>query len=131
MNPNLRNVLVVLCGVVLCMILNGMLLSAMMKILAPPAGFRPDDVSTYDLLGAKHMLSPFIAHSLPSLIGGFVAASFAASRKMAMALVVGGVHLLGGIAAAVMIPAPAWFEVLDLTLAYLPMAWIGAKLARA
>lgn len=36
--------------------------------------------------------------------------------------------MIGGIAAAFMIPAPAWFVVLDLAVAYLPMAWIGGKL---
>ena len=40
-------------------------------------------------------------------------------------------HLLGGIAAAVMIPAPLWFIVVDLVLAYIPMAWLGAKLTGA
>lgn len=27
-----------------------------------------------------------------------------------------------------MIPAPLWFDVLDLALAYLPMAWLGYQL---
>jgi hypothetical protein len=48
---------------------------------------------------------------------------------MTLALAVGGLHLMGGIAAAFMIPAPVWFVVLDLTLAYLPMAWLGGRLA--
>jgi hypothetical protein len=30
-----------------------------------------------------------------------------------------------------MIPAPAWFIALDLIAAYLPMAWLGAKLGKA
>jgi hypothetical protein len=37
--------------------------------------------------------------------------------------------LAGGIAASVMIPAPAWFKALDLTIAYLPMAWLATRLA--
>jgi hypothetical protein len=28
-----------------------------------------------------------------------------------------------------MIPAPAWFKALDLTIAYLPMAWLATRLA--
>ena len=38
--------------------------------------------------------------------------------------------LAGGIAAARMIPAPAWFVVLDLAAAYVPMAFLGALLGR-
>ena len=67
-------------------------------------------------------------HALGSLVGGLVAALIAATRKMTFALVIGLVHLVGGIAAAVLIPAPAWFIVLDLVVAYVPMAWVGGKL---
>lgn len=131
MNPLFRNVLAVVIGAVACIFLNGMLLGLLMKAIPPPQGFDPNDMATYRLLGPKHLMSPFIAHAVPSFIGGLLAALIAASRKMTFALVVGGLHLLGGIAAAFMIPAPAWFVVLDLVVAYLPMAWLGAKVARA
>lgn len=128
MNPVLRNILAVLIGAAACVFLNGMLLAIMMKLVGTPEGFDPNDMATYSLLEAKHLLSPFVAHALPSLIGGAIAALIAATRKMTFALVVGGLHLLGGIAAAFMIPAPAWFVALDLIVAYLPMAWIGGRL---
>lgn len=48
---------------------------------------------------------------------------------MTLALVVGGLHFVGGVAAAFMIPVPTWFVVLDLTVAYLPMAWLGGRIA--
>lgn len=131
MNPVLRNILAVLVGVVVCMVLNGVLLHLMMRAVPPPDGFDANDPATYTLLQGRHFLSPFVAHAVPSLVGGLLAALIAATRKMTWALVVGGVHLLGGIAAAFMIPAPAWFVALDLLVAYIPMAWIGAKLARA
>jgi hypothetical protein len=128
MNPILRNILAVIVGAVVCVMLNGFLLGVMMKIIPPPDGFDPTVMSTYSVLQTKHMINPFIAHALPSLVGGLLAALIAASRKMTFALVVGGLHLLGGIAAAFMIPAPTWFIALDLLVAYLPMAWIGGKL---
>ncbi len=131
MNPVLRNILAVIVGVVVCLLLNGILLSMMMRMIPTPAGFDPNEPSTFTLLENRHMISPFVAHAVPSLIGGLIAALIAATRKMTMALIVGGIHLLGGIAAAFMIPAPAWFIALDLIVAYLPMAWIGGKLARA
>jgi len=42
--------------------------------------------------------------------------------------VVGALFLAGGIAASFMIPAPTWFIVLDLVGAYIPMAWLGARI---
>lgn len=47
---------------------------------------------------------------------------------MTFSLVIGFVHLLGGILAAFLIPAPVWFIVLDLFVAYIPMAWLGGKI---
>lgn len=128
MNVTLRNSLSVVAGAVGCLVLNGVLLGLLMKVNPPPAGFDPDDVATYALLQAPHLVSPFVAHAVPSLLGGLLAAVLAASRRVALALVVGGLHLLGGVAAAVMIPAPAWFTALDLVAAYLPMAWLGGRL---
>lgn len=122
MHPALRNILAVIIGALACIFLNGLLLGLMMKLVGTPEGFDPNKMDTYHLLQAKHYLSPFVAHALPSLVGGAIAALIAASRKMTYALVVGGLHLLGGLIAAFMIPAPVWFIVLDLAVAYLPMA---------
>jgi hypothetical protein len=131
MPPIIRNILSVFLGALVCFILNGVLLGLMMKAIPPPPGFDPNVPATYALLGPTNLLAPLVAHALPSLIGGAIAAMLAASRPRDLALAVGGLHLLGGIAAAVMIPAPAWFVVTDLVLAYLPMAWLGWLLAGA
>ncbi len=128
MNPVLRNILAVLIGAIVCMVLNGLLLGVMMKAIPPPPGFDPNELASYSVLEARHLMSPFVAHAVPSLIGGLLATLIAATRKMTFALVVGGLHLIGGIAAAFLIPAPAWFIALDLVVAYLPMAWLGGKL---
>jgi hypothetical protein len=128
MNPVLRNILAVLIGAIVCMVLNGLLLGVMMKAIPPPIGFDPNELASYSVLEARHLMSPFVAHAVPSLIGGLLAALIAATRKMTFALMVGGLHLIGGIAAAFLIPAPAWFIALDLVVAYLPMAWLGGKL---
>ena len=45
-------------------------------------------------------------------------------------MIVGVFFLCGGIMAARMIPAPAWFVVADLALAYFPFAWLGYVLGR-
>jgi len=67
----------------------------MMKVILPPAGFYPNTPSSYSLLEAIHYLSPFVAHAVPSLIGGPLAALVAASHRMNCALVAGDLHLCG------------------------------------
>ncbi len=47
---------------------------------------------------------------------------------MKLAFVIGAFFLMGGIANAFILPAPAWFLVVDVTGAYLPMAWLGNRL---
>ena len=44
-------------------------------------------------------------------------------------MIVGVLFLIGGISNCFMLPAPAWFMVVDILLAYIPMAYIGWKLA--
>jgi hypothetical protein len=76
------------------------------------------------------MMVPFLAHALGTLVGAFLAAKLAASKGMFPAMLIGIVFLLGGIDAVRQIPnAPLWFDVLDLVVAYLPMAWLGWLLA--
>ena len=53
----------------------------------------------------------------------------AASPTMKIALTIGVLFLLGGIMVNYMLPGPTWFAVLDIVLAYIPMAWIGGKIA--
>ena len=50
-------------------------------------------------------------------------------RTCGPAWVVGAFFLIGGIAAVAMLPSPLWFTVVDLVFAYLPMAWLGYRLA--
>ena len=72
---------------------------------------------------------PFLAHALGTLVGAFIAAKIAVSHKMRFALGLGVFFLLGGIAAVFMLPAPMWYNVTDLVLAYIPMAYLGGKMA--
>ena len=129
MSPLLRNILAVVAGTGACLLFNGLLLDLLMRVIPPPTGFDPNTPSTYTLLETRHFIAPFLAHAVPSLVGGWLAARLAATRPMTFALVVGALHLLGGIAAAFMIPAPTWFIARDLLVAYLPMAWLGGRLA--
>ncbi|HEU4799843.1 MAG TPA: hypothetical protein VFS94_04370 [Gemmatimonadales bacterium] len=133
MNPVLRNILAVIAGVVIGSIVNMGLITISGKVIPPPAGV---DVTNMEALKAgmhlfqpRHFIFPFLAHALGTLVGAFLAARLAASRKMVMALIVGVCFLAAGISAVMMLPAPMWFNVLDLVVAYIPMAWIGGKWA--
>ena len=78
---------------------------------------------------AKHFIFPFLAHALGTLVGGLVASLIAKTSHMKLALLVGVIFLAAGTYNVVTLPAPIWFEALDLIAAYLPMAWIGYRLS--
>lgn len=127
----LRNTLAILVGIMAGSILNIGLITVGPVLIPPPAGV---DTSTAEGLRAgihlfewQHFLTPFLAHALGTFVGAAVAFRMAVTRRALMAYVIGGVFLVGGIAASLMIPAPAWFIALDLVMAYIPMAWLATK----
>jgi hypothetical protein len=132
MNTVVRNVLAVILGIVACFAAKFVIIAIGGSIIPPPEGMNMNDIESIKanahLFQPKHFIMPFLDHSLGSLFGGLVAALIAGSRKITFALVIGAVHLLGGIAAAFMIPAPVWFIVLDLVVAYIPMSFLGGKI---
>ncbi len=133
MKPVVRNIVAVLAGIVIGSLVNMALITVSGKIIPPPSGA---DVTTLEglkssihLFEPKHFLFPFLAHALGTLVGAAVATVIAASHKFKLALLIGLLFLAGGIANVLMLPAPMWFNVVDLVGAYLPMAWIGWKIA--
>jgi hypothetical protein len=101
-------------------------------LIPPPAGA---DVSSAEglskamhLFQPRHFVMPFLAHALGTLAGALGAYLIAATYKARFAWAIGALFLCGGVAAALMIPAPAWFIALDLVVAYLPMAWLANKI---
>lgn len=103
------------------------------SIIPPPEGVDPTDMeslkSAMHLFGPRHFVMPFLAHALGTLVGAFLAGLIAANRKLLFAFIIGIFFLIGGIVNVFMLPSPLWFTVLDLVLAYLPMAWLGGILA--
>jgi hypothetical protein len=130
----LRTLLAVILGFVLGSLVNMALITISGQVIPPPAGA---DVSTMEglkaalpLFEAKHFVFPFLAHALGALVGVLVACLLVPARSATPAYIVGGLFLLGGIANSFMLPAPVWFIIVDLLLAYLPMAWLGQALAQ-
>ena len=126
MNAVLKNILGVIAGVVIGGMVNMGIVTISGSIIPPPEGVDMTTVegikAAADVLEAKHYLMPFLAHALGTLIGAMIAALIAATRKFTMAMIIGVFFLIGGISAAFMIPAPTWFVILDLGMAYIPMA---------
>ena len=131
----IRNILAVLAGIFIGSIVNMTLINVGPSIVGLPPGA---DMSTAEgaraamqMFEVKHFAVPFVAHAGGTLVGGLVAALVAASNKMTSALAVGVFFLLGGIAAGIYLGSPMWYNAIDFIFAYIPMAWIGAKLGGA
>jgi hypothetical protein len=123
MNPRTRNILAAIAGIIIGNLVNGGLISISGAVIPLPPSVDGTD------LELKHFIFPFLAHALGTLVSAFAAASLAASHRMKFAVGMGILFLIGGIAASFMIPAPTWFIAVDLIGAYIPMGWLGGKLA--
>ena len=128
--PNLlRNALAILAGIAIGGGVNMLLITLSPSLIPPPVGV---DVSNAESLSKamhlfepRHFVMPFLAHAVGTLAGALAAYLIAANYRAQIAYVIGALYLCGGVAACFMIPAPAWFIVLDLLAAYLPMAWLS------
>jgi hypothetical protein len=132
MSSILRNSLALLAGLILGSAVNMSLINISGSIIPPPEGF---DLTTeaglkasMPFLEPKHFIFPFLAHALGTLSGAFLAALIAVNNQLKLALVIGFVFLFGGIWMVCILPAPMWFNVIDLVFAYIPCAWLGARL---
>ena len=133
MNPILRNILALIAGFVIGSIVNMGIIMLSGSIIPPPDGVNPADVESLKanihLFQPKHFIFPFLAHALGTLAGAFTAAKLAAKHSMKLAFGIGVFFLLGGLMMIQMVPAPTWFNILDAVVAYIPMGWLGGKLA--
>jgi hypothetical protein len=131
----LRTVLAIVLGFLAGSAVNMGLVMVGSQAVAPPPGVDLNDMESLraamPLLGPKYFLFPFLAHALGTLVGALVAFLIAPRGKGWVSRVIGVMFLVGGLVAAFMIPAPKWFIVADLALAYLPMAWLGARIGAA
>lgn len=132
MNPILKNILALLAGVFIGGALNMAIIMISGKIIPPPEGA---DLTTMEglktamsLMTPKHFLMPFLAHALGTLLGAFITALIATKNKMRFAMGIGIWFMIGGIMNIIMLPSPMWFTLVDLGLAYIPMAFIAGKL---
>ncbi|PJZ76337.1 hypothetical protein [Leptospira neocaledonica] len=132
MNPYVRNTLSVIAGLFIGSVVNMGLITISGSIIPPPEGA---DVTTMEGLKAsihlfqpKHFIFPFLAHALGTFVGAIVTAFLVTNHKLKFALVIGAFFLAGGTANVLMLPSPAWFNVLDLVGAYIPTSYLAGIL---
>ncbi len=124
-----RNVIGTILGLLVGGQVNFAIINISTDIIPAPEGA---DVKTMEglqksihLFEPKHFLMPFLAHALGTLVASLLASLFARSHRKRLAMVPGFVFLFGGAMAVSMLPAPLWFNIADLVLAYFPMALLG------
>lgn len=129
----LKNTLAVLVGLTIGSLINGAIISISSTVIAPPKGV---DVNTVEGLKAgihlfepKHFLVPFIAHAMGTFVGSILTTIIAVTHKLKFALAIGFIFLMAGIINVMILPAPVWFNISDLSLAYIPSAFLAYKLA--
>ena len=132
MNPIFRNILAVITGWLGGSAINMGLIQAGHKLI-PIKGIDLNDMNALaevmPTLGFEYFIFPFLAHALGTLAGATIAGLIAASHKIKFALGIGALFLCGGIIINYMLPGPTWFAITDIVFAYIPMAWLGGKIA--
>jgi len=128
-----RNVLAVIVGFVLGSVVNMGLVNIGSLVVPLPEGA---DVTTMEglresmqLFTPMNFIFPFLAHALGTLVGAVIAAKLAASHPMKLAIGVGVLFLCGGTMMVLLCGGPVWFIAADLLLAYIPMGFLGGRLA--
>ena len=132
MNPIIKNILAIILGGIVGSLVN-MGLVNLGNLLLPINGVDPNDLDelakVMPTLSYEYFLFPFLAHALGTLTGALVAGLIAANRKMTYAIGIGILFLIGGIAVNFILPGPAGFAFIDIIFAYIPMAWLGGRIA--
>ena len=131
----LKRTLVIFISLFAGAMLNGAIINISSKVIAPPKGF---DLTTAEGLqaamshmGPEHFLFPFLAHALGTLLSALLITRFLTSQQFIFSMMAGILFLLGGVSMVIMLPdTPIWFVLLDLIVAYIPMAYFGNRIAR-
>ena len=125
MKTIIKNILVLLGGCIFGSVVNMGLIIAGNQLIPVADGMNPMDATMWEI---KYFIFPFFAHAIGTLSGAFIVAKYTVSYHMILAICIGIFFLLGGISMVFIMPAPVWFIVADLSLAYIPMGWYGWKL---
>ena len=125
MKQILKNIGILILGIIIGMIVNMGLIIIGGMIFPLSESFEPMNAINWDF---KYFIFPFLAHSIGTLSGAFIASKLSRNYHIIIPLIVGLYFLSGGIYMVTILPAPIWFISLDLILCYIPMALLGWKI---
>ena len=125
MKQTLKNIAIVILGIIVGMIVNIGLIILGGTIFPPSENFEPMNAMNWDF---KYFIFPFLAHSIGTLSGALIVSKLSNKSSIILPLIVGVYFLMGGIYMITILPAPMWFVLLDVILGYIPMALLGWKL---
>ena len=131
----IRTVLLVILGTLIGSTVNGAILDLSAKFFPLPKG--ADNSSMEALQKTIHLFRPidyfpaFLAHAMGSLVAAICITLFIKDQKAHRrgSYIASGLFLIGGIIMVMALPAPFWFESIDLVFAYFPMAFLGIFIA--
>jgi hypothetical protein len=133
-NTAINRVINIVIAIIAGMGLNMVIIMLSNEVVPPPEGA---DLKTMEGLKAAmplmqpiHFLMPFLAHALGTMLAAFIIVSRVDAYHQKYAIGTGLFFLTAGAINVYVLPAPFWFNVVDLIGAYIPMAFIGYVLAR-
>ena len=121
----------VVVGLAVGMAVNMGLILLNMQLHAPPEGFDWADPAGVEVYMASMPFLGFlivlVAHSGQAFVGSLVGTLISGRRAIWVGLIIGALTLAGCVANMQTIPAPTWFNVVDLLLP-VPVAYLAARL---
>ena len=126
MKTIIRNTLALFAGGLIGMVVNMGLIITGNQLFPFEFDMNPMNAMNWEL---KYFIFPFLAHAIGTLSGAYIAAKFSDRYHMIFAICIGLFFLLGGTTMVFILPAPVWFIILDLVIAYIPMSWLGWKMS--
>ena len=129
MKGKIKYIVVFLVSLFAGAMLNGAVLNVGMKLIPPPEGFDmkdPKDLAeAMKFMSPKHFITPFVSHALGTLLSSVLFYYFSKSQNKVPLFLIGGLFFCGGLYMVIILTAPWTFNLLDLGLAYFPMAYLG------
>ena len=126
----LRFILSLVFGLLVGAVVNGSIVNLGMLLFPFPEGVNfetKEGLSLFENLPIKYYIFPFLAHALGTLSGCIVALLFVRKWAKWSIYIIGYCFFVGGVMAGQRNNAPLWFDILDWSLAYLPMAWLASQ----
>ncbi|MBK8052039.1 MAG: hypothetical protein IPK35_01840 [Saprospiraceae bacterium] len=132
MSPTVKNIIVFIGALVAGGVVVFGLESLSHQIFPPPSDINPNNLESLKSImknaPAGSLALVILAHAAGAMVSGWIIGRFASSSHRLLAMGIGLLWTITGVANLVMIPHPVWFSIADACV-YLPMTLLGLKLA--